>query len=135
MIFTEDSIDLRSKNIIVDFLDKSNKNFLIFKNFLRYVQTVLKLQRKWQKYQEKKKNRMKFLIFKWDYELENMIEYWKESKLRKHKMLLRKLQKIDPNIKKAMLDLYYRKTQHLYAAKFYEWRKHQLAKSGVSKPS
>ena len=75
MIFTEDSIDLRSKNIIVDFLDKSNKNFLIFKNFLRYVQTVLKLQRKWQKYQEKKKNRMKFLIFKWDYELENMIEY------------------------------------------------------------
>mmetsp|Transcript_16636 Transcript_16636/g.14537 ORF Transcript_16636/g.14537 Transcript_16636/m.14537 type:complete len:128 (+) Transcript_16636:734-1117(+) len=30
-----------------------------------------------------------------------------------------------------MLDLYYRKSQHIYAAKFYEWRKVQLSKRGM----
>ena len=76
---------------------------------------------------------MKFLIFKWDYELETMIEYCRESKLKKHKALLRKLESIDPKIKEAMLNLHYRKSQHAYAARFYEWRKHHLNKQGVSK--
>lgn len=75
---------------------------------------------------------MKFLTFKWEYELEIMNEYLLESRSKKHKQILKKLENIDPVIKEAMLSLYYRKTQHVYAARFYEWRKIQLQKKGVS---
>ena len=45
--------------------------------------------------------------------------------------MLKKLDNITPEIKEAMLNLYYRKIQHIYAARFYEWRKVQLSKKGV----
>lgn len=126
-----DALKERSKGILVDFLQDSAINYFTHQKFLSYIKVVLRLQGCWQKYQETKENRMKFLKFKWDYELEIMYEFCKESKFKKHKNLLKKLESITDEIKFAMLNLYYRKSQHLYAARFYEWRKFQLQKKGV----
>lgn len=60
-----------------------------------------------------------------------MIEYCQSSKVKKYRTLLKKLESIPPEIKTSMLDLYYRKVQHTYAAQFYEWRKYQLEKKGL----
>jgi hypothetical protein len=127
-----DALKQRSKVIFADFLQESAISFFTLQRFLSYIKVVLRLQECWKKYQDTKQNRMKFLTFKWDYELEIMSEYCKESKLKKHKNLLKKLENITDEIKIAMLNLYYRKSQHLYAARFYEWRKFQLQKKGVS---
>lgn len=132
IIFTKDSLENKAKNILQKYMESSSNKFHIQQRFLEYITTVLKVQKIWNVYQEKKRERIKFLTFKFDYELENMIDFCKEAKNKRYKILLKKLENINPEIKAAMMDLYYRKAQHIFAARFYEWRKIQLSKKGVS---
>ena len=105
---TTESYEHRAKIILYKFLQHTSINFETQQWFIHYMKTVEKLQESWKNYQKAKANRMRFLSFKWDYEMENMIEYWQESKSKKHKNLLRKLENITSQIKYAILDLYYR---------------------------
>lgn len=86
-ILIHDTYRERAKDIMLDFLTSCANKYDIHNQFLKFINIILSLQKSWRKYQEQKANRMKFLVFKWDYELEHMIEFCQESKLKKHKAL------------------------------------------------
>jgi hypothetical protein len=65
----------RAQSTFKLFITHTAEIFSIRTKFIEYTQTALKVQGRWHKYQEVKKNRMKFLMFRFEYELENMIEH------------------------------------------------------------
>ena len=75
-----DRYENKAKAILHLFLQHTAVNFETQQWFIRFIKIIEKLQNGWKNYQRAKANRMKFLLFKWDYELENMIEYCQESK-------------------------------------------------------
>ncbi|CAI2359273.1 unnamed protein product [Moneuplotes crassus] len=124
-------IQARAKRVFKDFILSSSNHLHVKSKFLHFSKTISSLQSRWLKIKEKKKDRMKLLLFKYELELENMIDYCNESKSKKSRALLRKLENIKPEVKQNMLELYYTKVRTLYAARFYEWRKFQLAKKDL----
>ena len=58
---TKDEIEIKSKKVLKKFLKSSSDCHFTQKKFLQFSKTIKKLQDSWIKYQEKKKNRMKFL--------------------------------------------------------------------------
>lgn len=70
-----DSFNHKAKFILYNFLRDTAVNFKTQQCFIHYYLVIEHLQEAWKAYQKAKSNRMKFLVFRWDFEVENMIEY------------------------------------------------------------
>ena len=88
--FINNTCKERAKKILFDFLKHTSENhYYVQQKFVNYYLGVEKLQNWWHSYKKIKANRMQFLVFKWEYEFENMVEFWQNSKQKKYKVLLK----------------------------------------------
>ena len=138
MVFTasigymEDTCKLRAKNAIKDFIKVASMNYDTKTALVDYHEKVTKVQRAWTRVSEDYKLRTVMLSKMCEKESDAMILYCtkQKNKNKKLKVLLKKLQSLDDDVKEKLITFYLLKVKSEHSARVFEWIKHKSNQSG-----